>query len=291
MLTVNAEDLIDQMNLADRRLSKGHQRLARYLADHYDSAAHLTASALGEAAGVSESTVVRFAVAMGYEGYPEFQQAFQELVRHRLTANQRFQMSTEMKKEDVLATVLKADMRNIRSTVEHLDNSAFLDAVNRIQRAKAIYVLGLRSAAPLAQFLGYYLNFIFDTVHIVASGVTDVFEGIVRVDQDDVLIAISFPSYSNRTVEAMRFAKRSGAQVIALTDGAMSPLFETSDVCLAASTDMASFVDSLAAPLSVINALLVALGLQKGEALKNHLEQLEGLWTEHSVYTGQEHRG
>ena len=291
MLTVNAEDLIDQMNLADRRLSKGHQRLARYLADHYDSAAHLTASALGEAAGVSESTVVRFAVAMGYEGYPEFQQAFQELVRHRLTANQRFQMSTEMKKEDVLATVLKADMRNIRSTVEHLDNSAFLDAVNRIQRAKAIYVLGLRSAAPLAQFLGYYLNFIFDNVHIVASGVTDVFEGIVRVDQDDVLIAISFPRYSNRTVEAMRFAKRSGAQVIALTDGAMSPLFETSDVCLAASTDMASFVDSLAAPLSVINALLVALGLQKGEALKNHLEQLEGLWTEHSVYTGQEHRG
>ncbi|MBQ8080444.1 MAG: MurR/RpiR family transcriptional regulator [Clostridia bacterium] len=291
MLTVNAEDLIDQMNLADRRLSKGHQRLARYLADHYDSAAHLTASALGEAAGVSESTVVRFAVAMGYEGYPEFQQAFQELVRHRLTANQRFQMSTEMKKEDVLATVLKANMRNIRSTVEHLDNSAFLDAVNRIQRAKAIYVLGLRSAAPLAQFLGYYLNFIFDNVHIVASGVTDVFEGIVRVDQDDVLIAISFPRYSNRTVEAMRFAKRSGAQVIALTDGAMSPLFETSDVCLAASTDMASFVDSLAAPLSVINALLVALGLQKGEALKNHLEQLEGLWTEHSVYTGQEHRG
>ena len=291
MLTVNAEDLIDQMNLADRQLSKGHQRLARYLADHYDSAAHLTASALGEAAGVSESTVVRFAVAMGYEGYPEFQQAFQELVRHRLTANQRFQMSTEMKKEDVLATVLKADMRNIRSTVEHLDNSAFLDAVNRIQRAKAIYVLGLRSAAPLAQFLGYYLNFIFDNVHIVASGVTDVFEGIVRVDQDDVLIAISFPRYSNRTVEAMRFAKRSGAQVIALTDGAMSPLFETSDVCLAASTDMASFVDSLAAPLSVINALLVALGLQKGEALKNHLEQLEGLWTEHSVYTGQEHRG
>ena len=179
-------------------------------------------------------------------------------------------------------------MQNLRATLEGLDQAVFQDVVTRLMNARRIYVMGLRSAAPLAQFMGYYLNYIFDDVHLVSSGATDVFEEIARIDQDDVLLGISFPRYSTRTLEAMRFAKRCNAQVIALTDGPMSPLSAIADACLTARTDMASFVDSLAAPLSVINALLVALGLQRKEELSQHFHQLEGIWDAYSVYLEEE---
>lgn len=283
-------DLIERLNLSGKRLSKSHRRIAEYIVTHYEKAVFMTAAALGKMVHVSESTVVRFAVALGYEGYPQLQHSLQELVRHRLTAAQRFEMTSEMQESEVLPTVLKADMLNIRRTVEQIDAGAFAKVVTRLLQADAIYVLGLRSAAPLAQFFGYYLHFIFDDVRIVASGISDVFESISRIRKNDVLFGISFPRYSTRTLEAMRFAHESGAQVVSLTDGPMSPLHAEADICLSAHTDMASFVDSMVAPLSVINALLVALALKKKDELGRHFEKMEGIWDAYSVYLNKENQ-
>ncbi|MBQ4074408.1 MAG: MurR/RpiR family transcriptional regulator [Clostridia bacterium] len=282
------QDLIERLNLSGKRLSKSHKRIAEYIVTHYDKAVFMTAATLGEMVGVSESTVVRFAMALGYEGYPQLHHSLQELVRHRLTAVQRFEMTSDIKEEEVLQTVLKADMLNIRHTVDQMDQKAFDAAVNKLLEADTIYVLGLRSAGPLAQFFGYYLHFIFDDVRVVGAGVGDVFEAIARIRPTDALIGISFPRYSTRTLEAMRFAHQSGAQVIGITDGPMSPLHQEADICISARTDMASFVDSLVAPLSVINALLVALALKKREDLSHHFEKLEEIWDAHSVYIKKE---
>ena len=283
----NTQDMIQRLNLSGSRLSKSHRRIAEYILQHYDKAVFMTAAKLGEMVNVSESTVVRFAVALGYEGYPELQQALQELVRHRLTATQRFEMSSDISQEEVLSTVLKADMQNIRSTIDGIDNAAFLRAVQVISGARRIYILGLRSAAPLAQFAGYYLHYIFDDVRVVAAGSTDVFEAISRIEASDVLLGISFPRYSSRTIEAMSFARSRHAQVIGLTDGPMSPLHEVADICLSMRTDMASFVDSMAAPMSVINALIVALVIQNREALNARFKQLEEVWDAYSVYMNE----
>ena len=270
----NTQNLIERLNRSGRRLSKSHRRIAEFIAQHYDKAVFMTASKLGEAVNVSESTVVRFAVA-------------QELARHRLTATQRFEMSTDITERDVLPTVLKADMQNIRSTIEGIDETAFLDAVHAISGARRIYVLGLRSAAPLAEFTGYYLHYIFDDVRVVAAGSTDVFESISRIEPGDVLIGISFPRYSSRTIEAMTFARTRRAQVIGLTDGPMSPLHDAADICLSVRTDMASFVDSMAAPMSVVNALIVALGLKNRDVLAERFKQLESVWDAYSVYMNE----
>ncbi len=285
------QDMIDRLNQSGKRLSKGHRKIAQYIVEHYDKAVFMTASRLGESVGVSESTVVRFAASMGYDGYPQLQRSLQELVSHRLTANQRFEMATELDPAAALTTVLKSDMQNLRNTLEQIERPVFNQVVDLLLSANAIYVMGLRSAAPLAQFMGYYLNYIFDNVHLVSSGATDVFEDIIKLREKDVLIGISFPRYSTRTLEAMRFAKRGGAQVVALTDGPMSPLAEIADLTLTARTDMASFVDSLAAPLSVINALLVTLGLHRKEALSQHFKQLESIWETYEVYLEEEGHG
>ncbi len=281
-------DLIVKLNLNGRKLSKSHRKIAEYISEHYDKAVYMTAVSLGRAVEVSESTVVRFAAAMGYEGYPQMQKALQELVRHHLTAEQRFEMSENINQRDVLSTVLKTDMQNIRNTIHMIDQNAFSEAVSRLLSARTIYILGLRSAAPLAQFFGYYLHFIFSNVIIIAEGSTDVFESISRITDEDVLVGISFPRYSTRTLEAMYFAKSAGAQVVGISDGEMSPLFGVSHVCLSARTDMASFVDSLAAPLSLINALLVALALQRKDELNEHLKRLEDIWDAYSVYISKE---
>ena len=284
------QNLVERLNLSGKRLSKSHRLIADYIVAHYDKAVFMTAAVLGEQVGVSESTVVRFAMALGYEGYPQLQHSLQELARHRLTAAQRFDMSVNLSEEEVLPTVIRADMQNIRRTVEQLNGREFSEVVRRLLSADTIYVLGLRSAAPLAQFFSYYLRFMFDDVREVAAGTTDVFQSIARIRKTDVLVGISFPRYSTRTLEAMRFAHESGAQVIGLTDGPMSPLHREADICLSARTDMASFVDSLVAPLSVINALLVALALKKREDLNTHLEKLEGIWDAYSVYINKENQ-
>lgn len=283
----NTQDMIQRLNLSGCHLSKSHRRIAEYISQYYNKAVFMTAAKLGEMVNVSESTVVRFAMALGYDGYPQLQQALQELVRHRLTATQRFEMSWDITPEEALSTVLKADMQNIRSTIDGIDNAAFMRAVQVISGARRIYVLGLRSAAPLAQFAGYYLHYIFDDVRIVAAASADVFEAISRIEASDVLLGISFPRYSSRTIEAMSFARSRHAQVIGLTDGPMSPLSDVADICLSMRTDMASFVDSMAAPISVINALIVALGIQNRDALNARFKQLEEVWDAHSVYMNE----
>ncbi len=282
------QDLIRRLNQTGRRLSKGHRKIADYIMQHYDKAVFMTASSLGDRVGVSESTVVRFASALGYEGYPQLQRALQELVRHRLTAVQRFEMTSDMNQSEILQTVLKADMHNIRSTIEELNTATFDDVVDRIVSARTIYVMGVRSAAPLASFLGYYLHFVFDNVHVASAGVIDVFEQISRIGKEDLLIGISFPRYSTRTLDAMKYALSRGAQVIGITDGPMSPLAEASTECLTARTDMASFVDSLAAPLSLINALIVSVGLRRKEELSRHFAQLEEIWQRNHTYLERE---
>lgn len=284
------QDIIQQLNLTGKKLSKGHQRIADYISRHYDKAVFMTAVSLGEMVGVSESTVVRFASALGYEGYPQLQRALQELVRHHLTAEQRFEMTAEIDPGNVLNTVLNVDMRNIRNTIEQINAESFHEVVERMLNAKTLYVVGMRAAAPLAQFFGYYLNFIFSDVRIVANGSADVFESISRISENDVLLGISFPRYSTRTLEAMRFARSQGAQVIGITDGPMSPLHQAAHLSLSARTDMTSFVDSLAAPLSLINALVVALALHRKDELNQHLKQLEEIWDQYSVYINKENQ-
>ena len=276
--------LISELNIRGCRLSKSYRAIASFIEEHYDRVPAMTATALAREVGVSESTVVRFANALGYEGYPTLQKALQYQVRKRLTTDERFSLGSELSQENVLTPVSKEDMRNIRQTVDHIDRDAFSQTVDAILNARHIYILGLRSAAPLAQFMTYYLNFIFENVAQVSTGLADVFEGLLRIQPEDVLIGISFPRYSTRTVEAMRFAHSTGARVIAITDSVHSPLNNEADLCLTASTNMPSFVDSLAAPLSLINALIVALSLKKRDELHHHLNRLEEIWSRNSVY-------
>lgn len=285
----DTQDLIGRLNLRGESLSKGHRRIAEYIAQHYDKAVFMTAVNLGKQCAVSESTVVRFAVAMGYEGYPQLQASLRELVRQRLTARQRFAIASEISEDDLLRTVLKNDAQNIRHTMEELPQTDFDDVVRRILAAKRIYIMGLRSAAPLAQFLYHYLRLMFDEIRLVQDSSGNVFEEMMRVTEGDVLIGISFPRYSTRTLECMRFARENGAQVVGITDGAMSPLYEAAHICLCAQTDMASFVDSLAAPLSVINALIVSLGLNRREELSRHFSRLEEIWNAQRVYIDREY--
>ena len=287
----DAQELILRLNQSGKKLSKSHRRIAECIVSHYDKAAFMTASRLGEYVGVSESTVVRFASTLGYDGYPQLQKALQELIRHRLTASQRFEMTSDMDQTQVLNKVLKADMQNIRTTIDELDSAVFENVVELLLRSKHIYVLGQRASAPLAQFLAHYLSFIFSNVTFVTSGVSDVFEQLTRIGEDDVLVGISFPRYSSRTVEAMTFAKSRGAELVAITDGPLSPLHAAADLCLTARSDMASFVDSLVAPLSLINALIVALGQRRRTQVASYFDQMERIWDEYHVYVGKDKPG
>ena len=280
----NAQELIQRLNHSGKKLSKSHRRIAECIVSHYDKVVFMTASKLGEYVGVSESTVVRFAAALGYNGYPQLQMALQELIRHRLTASQRFEMTSDMDHSQVLNKVLKADIQNIRSTLDEIDLSAFEQAIDMIIQARAIYVMGLRASAPIAEFFAHYLKFIFPNVRVVTSGVSDVFEQLSRIGEGDLLIGISFPRYTSRSIEAMGFARQQGASLIAITDGPLSPLHSTADVCLMAKSDMSSFVDSFAAPLSLINALIVALGQRRRSEVSDYFEKMERIWSEYDVY-------
>lgn len=273
-----------QQNLPE--MSKGQKLIAKYIVDHYEKAAFMTAARLGEVVGVSESTVVRFAIELGYDGYPKLQKVLQELIKSKLTAVQRIEVSTNRINEDnILRSVLQSDMEKIKLTLEDIDLEGFNKIVEAILDAKKIYILGVRSSAPLASFLGFYFNLIFDNVRLVhTTSVSEMFEQILRVSEGDVVIGISFPRYSKRTIKAMQFVKSQGATVIAITDSWESPLADFANHCITARSDMASFVDSLVAPLSVINALIVAIGMRKKESVYNTFERLEAIWDEYQVY-------
>ena len=266
--------------------SKGQRLIAQYLLAHYDRAAYMTASKLGALVQVSESTVVRFAGELGFNGYPEMQRALQELTRTNLTAVQRMEVAGDFfDRENVLDKVLLGDADKIRHTLEGIDRAAFSDAVDRIVAARNIYILGVRSSASLADFLTFNFRMIFDNVRAVegATG-AEIFEQLLDISPKDVLIAISFPRYSTRTVRAVEYAKRAGADVVAITDSVTSPLAAGADQLLTARSDMASFVDSLVAPLSIINAMVAAVSLSRPDEVAARLRRLEGIWDEYDVY-------
>lgn len=277
-------DLIEQLNLSGEALTRSYQLIADFISLHYEKAVFMTATALAKSCGISESTVIRFSMKLGYSGYPELREAMSRLVRQRLTSQQRFEIASDIDPTSLLETVLHNDAQNIRRTMDSLNQNDFDNVVTRLLTARRVYVLGLRSAAPLAQFMYLYLHQILDEVVFVNNILGDVFEEIATISANDVLIGISFPRYSTRTLECMRFAKDCGAQIVALTDSEVSPLHEVADICLCAATDMASFVDSLAAPMSVINALIVSIGLHRREQLAEHFKQLEGIWNAHGIY-------
>jgi DNA-binding MurR/RpiR family transcriptional regulator len=282
------EDLIYKINDAYKKMSKGQKLIAEYILNNYDKAAFMTASKLGNKVGVSESTVVRFANVLGYDGYPKLQKALQELIRNKLTIVQRIEMSSDLEQSMVLKSVLKADMNNIRLTIDETNNQIFDKVINSIFKARNIYIMGLRSSAPLAQFMGYYLNFVFSNVTIVTSGVSDIFEQLIHIGSEDLLIGISFPRYASRTIEAMSFCKSRCAETVALTDTLLSPLTAYADYTLLARSNMASFADSLVAPLSLINALIVAIGLRKKAELSAKFEALEKIWDKYHVYISKD---
>lgn len=267
-------------------LSKGQKLIANYILNHYEKAAFMTASKLGQIVGVSESTVVRFAFELGYDGYPGLQKALQEMIRNRLTTVQRLEVANEqIGSEEILDKVLNLDIEKIRKTLEETSRTDFDGAVNSILKANHIYILGSRSAATLARFISYYFTLMFENVKLVhTTSSSEMFEQIMRVGENDIMIGISFPRYSKKTVSALNFAKNNGAKVIAITDSASSPLVKEADYFLQARSDMASFVDSLVAPLSLINALVVAVGLKKSEELKQVFDKLENIWDKYDVY-------
>ena len=265
-------------------MSKGHRFIARFILENYDKAAFMTAARLGAEVGVSESTVVRFAGALGFEGYPGLQRALQEVVRGRLTMLQRMELMSDVPNEMLLQTVLKADMDNIRSTIEYADTHVFNKVVECLQNARSLYIIGLRSAAPLAQFMGYYMNFVFPHVQILFNGPGGIYEQMLRIGGGDLFIAISFPRYSRMTVDALKVAKEQGALTVAITDGPASPIYAEADYCLFARSDMDSLVDSLVAPLSLINALVAAVSVTRKEKLCDYFNKLEKIYDEHDVY-------
>ena len=286
----NTNDLSNRINEKYKSMSKGQKLLASYITDNYDKAVFLTAARLGEVVGVSESTVVRFATNLGYKGYPEFQKALEELVRNKLNSIQRMEVTYgRISQSQILETVLQSDTENLKSTLESIDQNAFELAVDTILNAKNIYVIGIRSCAPLASFLAFYLNLMFDKVHLLhTSSSSELFEQMVRIGNEDVIIGISFPRYSMRTLKAIEFANNRNAKVITLTDSVHSPMNLYSSCNLIAKSDMASIVDSLVAPLSVINSLIVALCMKKQSEVVGTLEMLEKIWGEYQVYENDE---
>ena len=279
-------DLITKIQSELPGFSKGQKQIARFILEHYDKAAFMTASRLGVTVGVSESTVVRFATELGYDGYPHLQRALQEMIRNKLTSVQRMEVAGDrMGGRDVLQTVLHADTDMIRVTLDEIDRDAFQGAVDALMGAKRIYILGVRSSSALASFLGFYFNLLFENVTLVhTNSVSEIFEQVLRLGPGDVLFGISFPRYSKRTLSAMKYARDRGARVIALTDSQLSPLARVADHVLLARSDMASFVDSLVAPLSVINALIVAVGMSRRDEIEQTFNKLERIWEEYDVY-------
>ena len=282
----NTQDMIQRLNLSGSRLSKSHRRIAEYILQHYDKAVFMTAAKLGEMVNVSESTVVRFAVALGYEGYPELQKSLQSLIKNRLTAVQRINITTDrIGNDSVLKNTLTQDMDRIRRTLEEIDHKVFDTAIEKICSARRIYILGAMSSSILARFLDYNFQLIFDNVHFVqAINTSGIYQQIIHINNEDAFIAISFPRYSQSTIKATAYAKSCNANVVAITDSTTSPLAPYANELLIARSDMASFADSLVAPLSLLNAIIVAVSARNKDNIEQTFGKLETLWEENQVY-------
>lgn len=286
----NRNDIITKINEKYAKMSKSHKAIASFISDHYDQAVFMTAAKLGETLGISESTVVRFASGIGYEGYPEFQSSLEDWVKNKLNTVHRMGVKYgKSTQSEILNSVISSDIDKLSDTLENLDPVAFETAVNIILDAKKIYIIGIRSCEPLGEFLSFYLNMIRGNVQMLkTTSASEIFEQMIRIDEKDVMIGISFPRYSMRTLKAMEFANDRNAKVITITDSVHSPMNLYSSCNLLARSDMVSIVDSLVAPLSVINALVVALCLRCPEEVKKNLECLEQTWNNYQVYLNDE---
>ena len=289
--TATQKDILRALEQRLPTFSKGQRVLARFVLDNYDKAAFMTASRLGAAVGVSESTVVRFAAELGFRGYPGMKKALQEVVRSRLTAVERLEVAEQtMNTQDVARAVLRADIANLQATLDETDEAAFNTAVDRILSARRIFIVGMRTSTTLANFLGFYLNLLRDNVHVMQdTAAMEVYEQMLRVREGDLVIGISFPRYSNRTINAMKYARDRKAGTLGITDTKTSPLNDYADVCLFAKSEMVSFLDSLVAPMGLINALIVAIGTRDREHTFQTFRDLEDIWSEYGVYQTIEH--
>ncbi|MDK9711427.1 MurR/RpiR family transcriptional regulator [Acidaminobacter sp.] len=278
-------DLLNRIEKNYIKLSKGQKRIADFILQNYDKVAFMTASTLGDSTGVSESTVVRFANALGYDGYPKLQKGLQESIKTKLTTVQRFELSKDLEKESSYTKkVMNADMDNIRRTLDGVDEETMPQIVEEIHNARRVYILGMRSSSVLANYLGFYLNFILKDVVVVTAGALDVFDHLVNITKDDLLITISFPRYAKRTFEIVEFATTQGATIIGITDSPMAPLVPMVKHSLFARYGMNTFIDSLVAPMSLINALIQMVSIKEMERVEENFEKLENIWNEYKIY-------
>lgn len=283
-------DLLSMLSKGSSKFSKGQRIIAKYILNNYDKAAFMTAGKLGKIVGVSESTVVRFAAELGYDGYPSMRKALQEMIRNRLTSVQRIEVAKDMINDtDLVKSIIGSDIQNLQATMELLKEDNFNKLVDLIVEAKNVYIVGMRTSTALASFLGLYLNLLRGGVNIVQdTAASEIYEQIIRIGEGDLFIGISFPRYSSHTVDAMEFAKKMGAQTAAITDSSASPLDGIAEVCLHAKSDMVSFLDSLVAPMSLINAIIVAVGVRNKKQISGTFERLEKIWSEYDVYEPSE---
>lgn len=283
-------DLLSMLSKGSGKFSKGQRIIAKYILNNYDKAAFMTAGKLGKIVGVSESTVVRFAAELGYDGYPSMRKALQEMIRNKLTSVQRIEVAKDMINDsDIVKSVISSDIQNLQATMDLLKQDSFNKLVDLIVEAKNVYIVGMRTSTALANFLGLYLNLLRDGVSVVQdTAASEIYEQIIRIGEGDLFIGISFPRYSSHTVDAMEFAKKMGAQTAAITDSSASPLNGIAEVCLHAKSDMVSFLDSLVAPMSLINAIIVAVGVRNKKQISGTFERLEKIWSEYDVYEPSE---
>lgn len=281
----NSTNVIKNIQDNYSKLSKGQKVIAEYVINHYDKAAFLTAASLGKILNISESTVVRFAYALNYSGYKDLQRELQEIIRNKLTTVQRLNLSDDYNKnENTIAKVMEKDIENMRKTISEVDYDSFFKAVEYTLKAKKIFILGLRSSSFLSGYLAFYMNFIFDNIHLVSPGANDIFEQLTKTNKDDVVICLTYPRYSKKSLEALDYTRTKGCKVISFTDSLISPAAGKSDVTIIARSDMLSYVDSLVAPMSLINAFIIALGNEKKEDITPYFEELEYVWKTYSVY-------
>lgn len=268
------------------KLSKGHKLIATFILDKYDKAAFMTAASLGEAADVSESTVVRFALKIGYEGYKELQEELQEFVKGKLTTVQRLGLNETgyEDKKSLISSIMETDRENVKKVINEINIDSFNKAIELILKGEQIYIIGLRSSSFLAGYLAFYLNFLFENISLINMGPNDIFEQLLKVNSKDVVLVITYPRYSNRIMDVLDYSKEKGANIITITDSLASPASQKADTALIAPSDMLSFVDSLVAPMSLINAIIIALGIEKKKDLREYFGELEGIWKKYNIY-------
>ncbi len=280
------KDLLNRIQVRFKKLSKGQKRIADYILTNYDKVAFMTASSLGDAVNVSESTVVRFANALGYGGYPKLQKALQESIKTKLTTVQRFEMSKELESSsDLFKKSMTQDIESIQRTIDELDIENLKNFASRILSARRVYVLGLRSSSVLAQYLAFYLNFSIDRVQVIPSGALDAFDQVINLSEEDLLVAITFPRYSNQTLKLANYAHGNNVPIVSITDSVLSPIAPISKEILTAKYDMTTFIDSLVAPMSIINSLILAVGMENKDFLDNKFKELERIWEETHTYS------